>query len=362
LIYFALHLLTCTSVVDSFDNETDWTPIPELSRTDADTVLFFLGSNSINYISPVDDPWFAAHRHHISSVPETENTWMSDAYIQVLACAEQYQICSPSTDRCSSLDTFLSTKQQLQQLGMNDYQNQTAFIIMDIGAASFGPSAIFEALGADALLATRQVIPSAGVSFSLPDNHWTLEVTSWFAIGLAGLQQSIVEYATGPSPDHLANGEGIPLSTLGDPHSAVTQAICASQMIKSPGGYQNFSVLGLFCILAIGGTIMLFSLNVESVVGFVQKKMDRGEEGRTRWIADSIFQVQRMMYEGRGYEKWEGQKDIVPVYLGGDLQFPVGLEDGKLGLKKGAATGKMRTEEDSKVKRDEVVKVKEISS
>jgi hypothetical protein len=238
---------------------------------------------------------------------------------------------------------------------MNDHQNQTAFIIMDIGAASFGPSAVFEALGADALLATGQVIPSAGVSFSLPDNHWTLEVASWFAIGLAGLQQSIVEYATGPSPEHLANGEAIPLSTLGDPHSAVTKAICASQMIKSPGGYQNFSALGLFCILAIGGSIMLFSLNVESIVGFVQTKMERGKEGRTRWIADSIFQVQRMMYEGRGYEKWEGQKDVVPVYLGEDLRLPVELEDGKLGLRKKTAAGKISSEE-------EVVKVKEISS
>jgi len=37
--------------------------------------------------------------------------------------------------------------------------------------------------------------------------------------------------------------------------------------------------------MAIGGAIMLFSLNVESIVGFVQKEMDREEERRTRWMA-----------------------------------------------------------------------------
>ncbi|KAE9367250.1 hypothetical protein N431DRAFT_350195 [Stipitochalara longipes BDJ] len=348
------------TAVGSFD-DPDWTPISQLNRTDADIVLFFLGANSISYISPVDDPWFAAHRHHISNIGVTENTWRSDAFIQVLACADQYQICNPGTDQCSSLDSLQATKQQLQQIGLNDYQNQTAFIIMDIGAALFGTGAVFEALGSGALLATSQVVPP-GVSFSLPDNQWMLEATWWFTIGLAGLQQSVVEYATGPNPDHLVDGQAIPLSTLGDPNSTVTRTICNSQMIKSNGGYQNFSVLGLCCILAIGGSIIIVSLYVESIVGFVQKKVDKGEKGRTRWMADSNFQVQRMMYEGRGYEKWKGQKDAVPVYLGGNLEFPAELEDGRFGLKKRMTTGQMSAEEDPKTKKDGVVKVVEASS
>ena len=94
-----------------------------------------------------------------------------------------------------------------------------------------------------------------------------------------------MEYATGPSLGHLIDGLALPVSPLGDPNSSETRTICNSQMIKSTGEYQNFSVLGLFCIMAIGGAIMLFSLNVESIVGFVQKEMDRGEEGRTRWMA-----------------------------------------------------------------------------
>jgi hypothetical protein len=183
----------------------------------------------------------------------------------------------------------------------------------------------------------------------------------WFAIGLAGLQQAIVEYATGPSADHLMKGTTIPLAKVGDPSSPVTNSICNSQKIKSTGAYQNFSVIGLCCIIVVGGTIMLVSLYVESLVELVQRKMNRGREGRNHWMADSNFQVQRMMYEGRGCGKWRGQKDAVPVYLGGDLQLPVEVDDGRLKVLKRKATEKLE-ESSSKAKMGVAVETTELSS
>jgi len=129
------------------------------------------------YVSAVDDPWFAAHRQFSAGAHDdnTEGTWIPDAFIQVLACADQYQICNPSTNRCSPLDNFLFTVENPQQMGLNEYQNETAFIIMNIGTPLFMTCNLIGTPGADTLLATRQMLPT-GLSASIPDNQWTLEV------------------------------------------------------------------------------------------------------------------------------------------------------------------------------------------
>jgi hypothetical protein len=179
----------------------------------------------------------------------------------------------------------------VEDLGLNEYQNQTAYLILSIGADPFTSDEVVSVLKSDALLASRQYTTASGLLQPLPNNQWMLEVSFWFAISLAGLQQAIVEYATGPSANHLLKGNTVPLNKIGDPSSPVTNAICNNQKIKSIGEYQNFSVLGLCCIIIIGGTIMLVSLYVESLIELAQRKMDRGWEGRTRWMADSNFQV-----------------------------------------------------------------------
>jgi hypothetical protein len=312
-----------------------------LSRADAQIGLFFLAANAITHLSPVDDPWFSAHRNinHTTIYSQrsgTNETYVthefgSDSYVRVLACADQYQICNPKTDQCTPLDSAGSTIGHLPTLGINQYQKQTANIILSSGPGTFQSPEVVYVLGSDALLASRQLIPGSG-SVPLPKNQWMVEVSSWFAISLAGLQQGVVEYATGPSPAYLMTGQIEDLYTPGDPNSTVMGTLCNSQKVKSTGEYQNFSVLGLCCILIGGSIIMLLSLNIETLAWYVQSKMNRGEEGRRQWMADSNFQVQRMLYEGRGYEKWKGQKDAVPVYLGDNLQFPVELVDGRFGL------------------------------
>lgn len=311
-------------------------PIPQLNRTDADTTLFFLAANALRYVSSVDDAWFSAHKQFTTAnesllingnrTPYENQSWfMSDSLVHVLACADQSQLCNPSTNECSPLVGESTIMEQLPALGLNEYQNQTAMTILTVGTKIFSSKAIVGSLKSNALLASQLLADN--MALPLPDNQWMLEVSSWFATGLAGLQQSVVEYATGPSPAHTLAGNPSPLLVVGDANSTVSRTLCKSQMGKLTGEYQNFSVLGLLCILVIGGVIMLVSLNVETLGGYVQRKMKRGEEGRFQWMADSNFQVQMMMYEGRGYVKWRGRKDTVPVYFGDDLQFSAELED-----------------------------------
>jgi hypothetical protein len=357
------------AIFSSCSTFTDgWTLIPPLDRKDADTSLYFLASNVLNYMSAVDDPWFSAH------VPESSNMTMldgsvisftqysSDAFVQVLACADQYQFCNPNTGGCFPLAGLNSATTQVQDLGLNEFQNQTATLIIDYAAVDFTLDLLVLALGADALLASSQLV-GTGISAALPNNQWQLEVASWFATSLAVLQQYFVEYATGPSPDHLIDNTSPNLTTMGDPGSPVTRAIWNNQKIKSNGDYENFSVLGLCCILGIGGIIILASLLLECLLGTVHERMKRGREGRTRWMADSNFQVQRMMFEGRGYEKWKGHMDTIPVYSGEDWELVTNeLEDGIFGHSKRKPAEQMEEASNQNQKEAVTVDIKEVAS
>lgn len=145
---------------------------------------------------------------------------------------------------------------------------------------------------------------------------------------------------------------------MGDLGSPVTRAICSNQKIRSNGDYQNFSVLGLFCILAIGGITILASLLLAYLLGAVHERMKLGREGRTRWMADSNLQVQRMMYEGRGYNKWQGHTDTVPVYL---EELPVNLDGATFPFSQRVTTEKMEEASDPKQREIMTTEIEEAS-
>ncbi|KAF2447452.1 hypothetical protein P171DRAFT_330563, partial [Karstenula rhodostoma CBS 690.94] len=165
-----------------------FTPIPPLSRPDADVSLFFLSSNQV--ISPVaiNDPWYAAHQQ----VPGlrlnftgwgnlTLGGYSSDEPASVLACAKQYQLCYPDKSGNPSHCSRLGGKQELNWLLTSLPQeearlNRTRWSIM---AALTGNE--LDAFG------------------PLPDNQWQLDVEHWHAATLVAMQGSAVDAASGPS-------------------------------------------------------------------------------------------------------------------------------------------------------------------
>ncbi|KAL9621488.1 MAG: hypothetical protein Q9160_004018 [Pyrenula sp. 1 TL-2023] len=77
-------------------DQADFTPIPELLLDDAIVSLFFLTSNSILFLQPVDDELFSAH----VAVNESLNTnttiyqlYKPDKVAHILGCAIRDQIC-----------------------------------------------------------------------------------------------------------------------------------------------------------------------------------------------------------------------------------------------------------------------------
>ncbi|RMZ89695.1 hypothetical protein DV736_g3079, partial [Chaetothyriales sp. CBS 134916] len=116
----------------------DFVPITELEQDAADLVLMFL-SYTGNYLEPVDDPWFSAHRHHeINNTlyPYIDNQYARDLPISTLACTEQHRFCNPARAICTPLASS-NDVQNLDSFSSNLTQYQVATFNRILAAMSF---------------------------------------------------------------------------------------------------------------------------------------------------------------------------------------------------------------------------------
>jgi hypothetical protein len=297
-------------------SQQSWTPSKELNRTDADVSIFFLAQNSVEYNGPVDDPLFSAHlAEYVVVEGITEFYFLGDDYVNALGCIDQHQFCNPTypgfdgnTTGCTTLTSYESAISGLNGLLLSEFQMAVAERIVS--------NLIFENMyysvlgrGASALRASELALDLAQVA--LPNNQWTIEASGWFATVLARLQQAVVEYATGAT-GLPPGGKIISQGTIYD------TALCHSQKVEAPSGYQNFSVLGIAIIVIISFVIILVGLTVDSVVGWCQKRWKKNAYGRLAWTLDEKLQLQRMAYEGAGWNFWKHRESTVPIYTNGE--------------------------------------------
>jgi hypothetical protein len=313
------------------DPSNVWIPVPQFNRTDADVSLYFLAFNTIHFSSPVDDPWFSAHiifQETVNSVAGlTLNvTWYNaDSLVTALGCADQHQYCNPNTGNCTPLSGWELVDNAQQYLGFNDYQSHTYNLIAN-PANDYPPYASVEYRGSSALIASETVFQ--GIQAPLPNNQWTIEVSSWFATSLASLQRYPVDIASGPSDIDTSAGGVITLD-----NDAIEESLCKNQKVHTTGEYQNFSMLGLCIILVVGAVIISLSLTIEMVTSLIQRRLKWGNERRVQWIVDSNLQLQRMLYESAGYGRWNGPLDSVPTLARGEeLVVPTDIEQGRPGI------------------------------
>ena len=168
----------------------------------------------------------------------------------------------------------------------------------------------------------------------LPPTQWMTEVEGWFAVGMAKLQQLVVQYATGPAV--VLQG-----TYVKKPTDAIGEAMCRGQKVRSgAGGTINFSVLGVGVILVVGAGLILTNLLLDVLVGWVQGRWGLlgGDYRRLAWGLDDKLQLQRMAYEEVGMGVWRGGCDAVPVTQMGDVfALPEGCdrEHPRLGVGRG---------------------------
>jgi hypothetical protein len=114
--------------LDGRQNQT-WLPVSALDVGNADISVAFLAQNSVQYLSPVSDPWFSANQLlNYSSPNDPVVVYGPDQEVNVMACIDQYQICNPNSSpyTCTVVGSALDMHEGCLEIGLNDYQIATA--------------------------------------------------------------------------------------------------------------------------------------------------------------------------------------------------------------------------------------------
>ena len=305
---------------DAGEATDTWIPIPQLNRSDSDISLFLLAPNSVVYESPVTDPFFTATTPY--SLPTGRegvnySYYQPDFAVYPLACADQHQFCNPRNEKCTALTGYGLLQKDIPSLALNEEQLST-FYRLELLFEFLNTYGSVNSRGANALRASETVDES--IQVPLPDGQWMKEVTLWFEVSLAKLQQKVVQYAAGPT--YIPPGV-----KLNGPETKVERKMCRSQKVRSPSGTESFSVLGVAVILVVGILLVLTNLLLDVILGFARKKFGWKDYKRLQWILDEKLQLQRLAYEEAGQGQWSGGTDSVPITRYGDqFGMPYGVD------------------------------------
>lgn len=322
--------------VRSLDSTGGWTPIFPLQVNNADTALLLLTSNSVEYLTSVEDPWFKATttQNNSGSGPISE-FYKADSYVGAMACMDQYQLCNPSTSpySCTILGGIEDMFEGYSQIKLNPYQTATALRLLGTLAASSTYS-IVNYLSGSWLFAQERLIGI--VSTSLPSNQWQIEFQGWFETSLAKIQALTVSYPMQPA-NLKPYGWVSPPDAKGSPVDRAAYSLCSNQRVRNVESYQSFSGLGLVIIVVLGSLIIILSLTVETCVAELRKRrrtryhpvnsgeIDGGghDHREVARIADRMLQLQRMaLMTAKPQTKWKGRMSQVPYTADPEMLFP----------------------------------------
>lgn len=243
-------------------------------------------------------------------------TFYADNKTSVLACTEQYQICTPN-GICTPFTSLLPLQSNVTQLDLSTAQSVTAARLLYIVSSANLWSSI-NGLGAEALRMYSEVYDF--ISPGVPQNQWQLEVEGWVQTNLAKWQALMVEYAYNTA-DLSTSGHLDGPNTEDEPLRKEWQRQCREQMRANLAGYQNVSVLGLGLVYGIGGLVFLVSLVMQPLAFMLDGKwpvdqdvstMSKHRARRMRWNIDGKYQAQRIALSTSGYTDLVGGSDDIP--------------------------------------------------
>ncbi|KIW84087.1 hypothetical protein Z517_03333 [Fonsecaea pedrosoi CBS 271.37] len=309
-----------------------WFPDPDLAQTDADITLFMLSANNVAYTKPVADPFFQATKQiKVETSSGTEVYYKAndyDEFVHFAACVDQHQLCDPNTTppNCTALHGWTTLQAGALDLPWTtSRQLATALRVQQVLQYS---SMFYTTSGRGGLALRASEKVSDIISAGLPNNQWMLEMSNLFAMALARLQHSVVEYATGPSD--VTDG-----MIVQGPSDSEGRALCSAQMIRNTGLYANFSVLGLSLIVGLGTLIIIASIVLEAVVEFFRrrrqyKSVNDAVDKSLQWVLDGKFQLMRLAYEGIGVGTWVRTGQHIPVVKEGEQKIFRAFKESKM--------------------------------
>jgi hypothetical protein len=315
----------------------EWSPIPALRLVDSDVHLAFLSAPEIHFSTPVNDPWFSAHKNaseiNNQATKEKFVAYLQDEPLGVMACTQQVQYCNPNLpkdSRCEPLRGVIDPRKSARVKAIFPSESQFATIKWVDNLWTYGVytiSATLGFIGASALRARYSL--SYGYSGPLPDNQWQLEAEHWLKGTLASLQDVFIEAANG-MPAALEDFRKPPMA-----NETVARNMCVNQKVVS-NSYSSFNVLGLSLILGIGVLIIVLDMGLEPSVAWWQRRNFRSRQhaepefgmddnsahplyAAIEWSQTNILQLQRLAHEEAGYGEWSRCDKDVPVTESGQL-------------------------------------------
>lgn len=262
---------------------SDFTPIGELQRLDADVTLVFLSFNKF-YMEPVDDPWFSATKAGPYPLTGGEDTFNGTVYsrenpITTVACTEQYQVCNqtsrsgaPGPAECTELMGFLGLLIDpvgTESLTWNSHQQESLNRMLQAAADSWLPLMLGGLSQRDPPLLARRLIQDV-VGLHLPDDQWKQEAEYWQVLSMVNMQRAVIEYATGQFAART--------SYINNTYSPAQRWLCDNQIIRGTN-YLSFNFVGVMLVISLTVLVAILGLSIEHLL----------EKVHLRWCPDSAM-------------------------------------------------------------------------
>lgn len=291
---------------------SDFYPVTELQRSDADLMLVFLSFNKF-YNEPVNDPWFSAIEsgpYPLINGSDTINgtIYFREKPVTVLACNEQYQVCNESSPRgeppkCTELMGFLpllSGSGGIDSLEWNSHQYESLQRILQAAADSWLSLMIAGLSQRDPpLLARRLILGTVGLG--LPDDQWEQETEYWHAISMVNMQRAVIEYATGQFAART--------SYVNTTYSPERQWLCDNQIIRG-SSYLSFNFVGVMLVISVSVLIIVVGVCSEPILEWAHVRWCPDSAMSRGWRRTEMLDMLRDILKRTGRGQWSSPSGI----------------------------------------------------
>ena len=219
-----------------------------LIRNDGLTTLLWLSAPGINYLEPVDDPWFEAHMIANYSFGQF---FQSDYYVTLMGCVDQWQLCNNRTNICSGWQANGSPYIDDSLFNFNDAEDLQVGLILYWAFNRLDIYHMVEGRQASALNAQRFLSGLTQTGFA--SNQSQVEIDTWFGASLAKLQLTILGIGIG-DPNFNTTGFVDAISNSSNPFRDVPQLVKFRD-----GDYAVIETLGVALLLGFSISLVMTS-------------------------------------------------------------------------------------------------------
>jgi hypothetical protein len=275
---------------------TQFDPIPQLKRTNADITLWGMNSQAL-YLNQVNDPFFKA------TTQKNSLYYTADQTVSMLGCTEQYQFCNGKL--CTEPDGLTRmTREKAASLNYNPTQLAAYDIVYFMLLASRMHS-IIVLMQDEILLAREHLFGTYHVSSGLPDDQWQRELSNYFNVSLSAAQYMAIMHAA--SKDMELSGNETYYDFIVKENTTEANNLCTNQKMRSDG-YYSINIFS-FCIIIVTGTIIIL-IGMFAPAIAQQWRRRRGGQPQPQpvlvqykeeeWKSEDIFRLHELALQGYG--------------------------------------------------------------